>query len=94
MERIVQMKGDTRARAAIALIVWIFIVLFFMILALQINLEIFFVLWLIGLLVLTELTDTRYTLPLYLKYVRYLIAGGVVIFGVIVARKVMEILGT
>jgi hypothetical protein len=88
------MKGDTRVRAAVILALWLFAVLFFMILGLQMNLEIFFVLWLIGLLVLTELTDTVYTLPRQLRYVRYLIAAGVVIFGALVAKKVMEILGS
>jgi hypothetical protein len=88
------MKGDTRARAALVLALWLFAVLFFMILALQMNLEIFFVLWLIGLLVLTELTDAAYTLPTQLRYVRYLIACGVVIFGALVAKRVMEILSS
>jgi hypothetical protein len=88
------MKGDSRARAALVLAVWLFAVLFFMVLALQVNLEIFFILWLIGLLVLTELTDTLYTLPPQLRYVRYLIAIGVVIFGALVAKKVMEILSS
>jgi hypothetical protein len=93
-KRSVQMEGDTRTRVTVILTLWLFAVLFFMILGLQMNLEVFFVLWLIGLLVLTELTDTTYTLPRQLRYVRYLIAAGVIIFGVLVAKKVMEILSS
>ncbi|MDD1675863.1 MAG: hypothetical protein LUQ17_04160 [Methanomicrobiales archaeon] len=88
------MKGDLRIKAAIALALWSFTVLFFMILAGQMNLEIFFVLWLIGLLVITELTDTVYTLPRHLRYIRYLIALAVMLFGAIVAKKVLEILSS
>lgn len=86
------MKGAGKVYAAIALTAWVFIVIFFMVLARQINLEIFFVLWLIGLLIVTELTDTVYSFPRYLQYRKGIIAAGVVIFGIIVARKVLEIL--
>lgn len=87
------MNSGTRSTTAITLSLWIFLVLLFMVLAQTVNLEIFFVLWLIGLLVLTELTDTLYTLPRHLRYARYLIAVGVILFGILVARKVLEILG-
>jgi hypothetical protein len=88
------MKGDIRARTALVLAIWLLVVLFFMIFTLQMNLEIFFVLWLIGLLVLTELTDTLHTLPRQLRYTRYLIAAGVILFAAIVAKKVLEILSS
>jgi len=63
-----------------------------MLLAYRIDLEIFFVLWLIGLLVIVELMDTRFTLPPYLRYIKYIVAVGIVIFGAIVTQKVLEIL--
>lgn len=78
--------------AAIALTIWLIIICIFMLLAAHIDLEIFFVLWLIGLLVIVELMDTKYSLPPYLKYLKYLIAAGIVLFGAIVVTKVLEIL--
>ena len=78
--------------AAIVLVIWLVIISIFMILARSINIEIFFVLWLIGILVVVELIDTRFTLPSYLRYLKYIIAAGIVLFGGIVTQKVLEIL--
>jgi hypothetical protein len=78
--------------SAVALAVWLLIVSFFMILASRVDLQIFFVLWLIGILVIIELADTRFTLPSWLRYVKYTIAAGIVLFGGIVTEKVLEIL--
>jgi hypothetical protein len=78
--------------AAIVMVVWLVIVSVFMLLAHRVDLEIFFVLWLIGILVIVELIDTRFSLPFYLRYIKYLVATGIVIFGVIVTQKVLEIL--
>jgi hypothetical protein len=74
------------------LVTWLLLVLFFMILARNLSLEIFFVLWLIGLLVIVELISPAFVRPPHLRTVRYIIAAGMVVFGVIVAEKVMEIL--
>ena len=78
--------------AAMVLSVWLILIFVFMLLAYRLDVEIFFVLWLIGILVIVELMDTRFTLPPYLRYIRYLIAAGIVIFGGIVTVKVLEIL--
>jgi hypothetical protein len=78
--------------AAIVIAIWLVIISCFMLLAYRIDLEIFFVLWLIGLLVIVELMDTRFTLPPYLRYIKYLVAVGIVLFGAIVTQKVLEIL--
>lgn len=78
--------------AAVVLSVWLVIIGTFMLLAWRVDIEIFFVLWLIGILVVAELMDTRFSLPSYLRYIRYLIAAGIIIFGAIVAQKVLEIL--
>lgn len=78
--------------AAIVLSAWLIIIASFMLLAWRVDIEIFFVLWLIGLLVIVELMDTRFSLPPYLRYVKYLVAAGIVIFGGIVTIKVLEIL--
>jgi hypothetical protein len=80
--------------SAVALAVWLVIVSLFMLLAGRVDLEIFFVLWLIGILVIVELADTRFSLPPWLRYVKYMIAAGIILFGGIVTRKVLEILSS
>lgn len=84
------MKKKTLAVIVISL--WLLIISTFMLLAYRVDLEIFFVLWLIGLLVVIELMDTRYTLPPFMRHLKYVVAVGIILFGVIVAIKVMEIL--
>ena len=78
--------------ATVALSIWLVIVSVFMLLAYRIDIEIFFVLWLIGLLVIVELMDTRFSVPPYLRYIKYIVAAGIVLFGGIVVQKVLEIL--
>ena len=78
--------------AIIVVTIWLIVITVFMLLAARIDLEIFFVLWLIGLLVIVELMDTRFTLPPYMRYLKYVVAAGILLFGCIVALKVMEIL--
>ena len=80
--------------AAIAIAIWLVVICMFMLLARSVDLEIFFVLWLIGLLVIVELMDTRFSLPPYMRYLKYVIAAGIVLFGGIVIQKVLEILST
>ena len=80
--------------AAVAIAIWLVVISIFMLLARSIDLEIFFVLWLIGLLVIVELMDTRFSLPPYMRYLKYVIAAGIVLFGGIVIQKVLEILST
>ena len=78
--------------AAIILVIWLVVISVFSLLAYRIDLEIFFVLWLIGILIIVELMDTRFSLPAYLRYIKYLVAAGIVLFGGIVTQKVLEIL--
>jgi len=80
--------------AVIILVIWLCLVTFFMILAQHVDIEVFFVLWLIGILVIVELIDPLFATPRFLKYLKYVIATGVVLFGVIIAQKVLEILST
>ena len=63
-------------------------------LAQSVDLEIYFVLFLIGILIVVELIDTISATPRYLANLRYIIAIGVVLFGWIVATKVLEILAS
>lgn len=78
--------------ATIILFIWLVVISAFMLLASRIDLEIFFVLWLIGVLVVVELMDTRFSLPPYIRNIKYMTAAGIVIFGGIVTMKVVEIL--
>jgi hypothetical protein len=78
--------------AAIVITTWLIIISIFMLLINYINLEIFFVLWVIGLLVVVELIDTRFTSPPYMRYLKYIIAAGIIVLGGIFSTKVMEIL--
>jgi hypothetical protein len=86
------MTEQKKQLAIAALVIWLLLVIFFMILARNLSLEIFFVLWLIGLLVIVELVSPAFVRPSYLRYLRYVIAAGVIVFGAIVAQKVLEIL--
>ena len=83
-----------RLAAALALTTWLFVVSIFMLLARSFDLEIFFVLWLIGILVIVELLDTGSVQPVYLRSLKYLIAAGIIIFGIMVAQKILEILAS
>lgn len=71
---------------------WVVIIVTFMAFSYIINLEILFVLWLIGLLVTVELADSMYLQPTYMKSIKMITAISVFIFGIIVALKVLEII--
>jgi hypothetical protein len=86
----IQMRKEQIAIIALAL--WLTIVSVSMLLSQWVDLEVFFVLCLLGFLVITQLIQPSYIQPGYLKYFKYLIAAGIVIFGLIVVKKVMEIL--
>ena len=79
--------------AIIALALWLFIVTLYMLISNRFDLELFFILCFVGVLVIMQFVEPSYVKPGYLRYIRYLIIVGIVIFGVIVARKVMDILG-
>ena len=79
--------------AIIALAVWLTVIAVVMLLAQSVNLEIFFVLSLIGFLVIVELIAPNYIQPGYMRYIRYILAAGIVLFGVIVVQKVLDVLG-
>lgn len=75
-----------------ALAGWVLLIVAFMILARTLDLEIFFVLWLIGTLIIVELASDHVATPRYLGFLKLVIACGLILFGVIVAQKIMETL--
>jgi hypothetical protein len=79
--------------AIIALALWLFIIAVSMLLSNRIDLELFFILCFVGVLVIMQFIEPSYVKPKYLRYIRYLIVVGIVIFGVIIAQKIMDILG-
>jgi hypothetical protein len=77
--------------AIITIAFWLSIVSVFMLLAQQVDIEIFFVLFLIGVLVIVYLIEPSYVQPGYIRYIWYLITACIVIFSAIIAQKVLEI---
>jgi hypothetical protein len=63
-----------------------------MLLIQRFDIELFFVLCLLGIFVIVQLMQSNYVQPGYLQYIRYITAAGIVMFGILVAQKVMEIL--
>ncbi|NLL11565.1 MAG: hypothetical protein GX268_11900 [Methanomicrobiales archaeon] len=71
---------------------WFIIIVTFMFSAGSFNMEILFVLWLIGILIIAELIDTRYVRPGYVRNIMIIAGVGTILFGIIVIRKVWVIL--
>lgn len=86
--------STTQRLPVIVLIIWFAVITAFMLLNQALDLEVFFVLALIGLLVVVELIDTTTVQPRYLRRIKYVIAVGVLLFGYIVASKIMEIIAS
>jgi len=72
---------------------WMFLVLFFLIIGKNLDIEIFFVLNLIGFLVLVELTSPFNFKPEWKQRLKWIVLIGAIGFSLIVAKKVMKILG-
>jgi hypothetical protein len=78
--------------AIIALFVWLTLVAVYVLLGQNVDLSLFFLVGFMGLLVIVQFLEPTYGQPGYLRYMRILIAVGIVISGVIVAQKVVMIL--
>ena len=70
------MAGGKKYYAAAVLAIWLIIVTFFMVLNRTLDLEVYFVLSLIGLLVVAVLIDGAFSRPRYMRYLGYVIAAG------------------
>ena len=73
--------------------IWIVAVLSLLVLFKSLSLEYFFVLCLIGFLIIVELSGPFIVRPRWRARVNVVIAIGVLIFAIIVVNKVLEILG-
>ncbi len=88
------MTGAKKYYATAVLAAWLILVAFLMVLNRILDLEVFFVLSLIGLLVIAVLIDGAFSRPRYMRYLSYLIVAGVALFAYIVIQKILEILAT
>ena len=79
--------------AAFSLALWLCIIAYFMLFGERFDLGLFFVLGFIGFLMIVELLEPRYVKPAYLRYIRFLTIAGIIISGLVVTQKLMEILG-
>jgi hypothetical protein len=78
--------------AIIALALWLTLIAIFILLTKSVNLEIFFVLSLIGFLIIVELITPKYIRPGYLRYIQDMLTAAIAIFVLIVAKHLIEIL--
>ena len=79
--------------AAIFLALWLIIIACFMLYTGRFELALFFVLGFIGFLLIVMITEPHYIKPGYVRYIRYLIALGLLLSGAVVVQKIMEIYG-
>ena len=78
--------------SSMVLLTWSMVIIAFMLIGQTLDLEVFFALTLIGLLVLVVLVDTSSVQPRYMRRMKYVAAMGIVIFGYIVANRIVEVL--
>jgi len=84
----------TRQRTFMYLLsAWMFVVLTLMALSHAFDITLFFILMLIGFLVLVELMSPYHVSPRWLRRLSWVVAAGVIVFMLIVAKRAMEILG-
>jgi hypothetical protein len=77
---------------AIAVTTWVILVLLLLALTSTLHLEIYFILVLVGVLIIVEMTESPYSRPQYLNYTRLVVAGIVILFGLILAQKMLGML--
>jgi hypothetical protein len=80
-------------RLVIALSIWIFTVLALLIIFRSLSFEFFFILCLIGFLIIIELSGPFLVKPKWRSRVNIIVVLGVIVFAVIVFARVMEIIG-
>ena len=72
---------------------WLMVITAFMVLTQAIDLDLFFVLAVIGLVVVVVMIDTSSVQPRYMRRMKYVVATAILIFGFIIASRIVEILG-
>ncbi len=78
--------------ASIVFTAWLMAIIAFMLVRQSFDLETFFVLAMISLLVTAALINTTTVRPRYLRRMKIMVAATFVIFGYIIANRIVEIL--
>jgi len=84
--------GRRRSISLVAYIVWLLVIIFIMLLGGTLDLEIYIVLALVGLLVVVMLIDPSSIQPVYIRRIKYVAAGGILVFGYIVANRIVGLI--
>ncbi|MDS0261459.1 hypothetical protein NDI56_18820 [Haloarcula sp. S1CR25-12] len=88
------MPTRRRQQLIIGQLAWMLGALLLLVLLRSFSHELFFVLSFIGFLVVVELTASFAVRPVWRRRLRWIIAAGLVVFAVIVARRIVAILPT
>ncbi len=78
--------------ALLAFLSWIGVILSFMILTSNIDLEFFFGLTFLGILLLIEMIDTSFVKSRYVFYLRYIVVVYWIIFGIFFTQKISKVI--
>lgn len=78
--------------ASIVFTAWLMAIIAFMLVRQSFDLETFFVLAMISLLVTVALINTTTVRPRYLRRMKFMVAATFVIFGYIIANRIVDIL--
>jgi len=82
---------EKRYISLLLITIWICIVLAFMLVGEIINIEIFFVLWLITMVIIVEISKTSHVQTIYISNLYKIIGIGVIIFVCIVIKNIIGI---
>ena len=86
------MATPRRMRFVHGVVAWLLVTILVLAVLDALELELFFVIGLIGVLIVTELTAPVNVTPRWRKRLRWVIAVGLLIFGYIVVMRIIEIL--
>lgn len=86
------MPTQRRQRFIHAQLAWMLVTLVLLAALDTVSLEAFFLISLLGLLIVTELTAPLNVTPTWRKRLRWIILAGLVVFGVLIVRFLLEIL--
>jgi len=77
--------------AIMILSLWFIVISYLMLLVGRFELALFFILGFIGFLMIAELIEPHYVKPSYVRYIRFIMIVGTVIFGAVIVQKLLEL---
>lgn len=78
--------------SSVAFTAWLMVIIAIMLLNRTFDLEVFFALTLIGLLVVVIFIDTSWVQPRYVRRMKYMVATALIAFGFIIASRIVELI--